>query len=287
MEIRLRRWQLVLIVLVAAAVTLSAQVRFGDRFQFNNGTRMLSGSADPEGSVTAPAGSIYARTNGDVYRKASGSGNTGWVDFGSGNPFDQDLNTTDDVEFDDLVVGSCTGCGGGGGGGGVVLVEQYTASASAALNFTTGITSTYDEYLFEFVNVVPASNSDLKILVSTNGGSSWDTSNVYRWQNATAWSAGTGQNSGGTATAWLLRGSNSTLTSGGAYNGSIRLYDPRSASLNKTFSGQILIDDNSLGLLIFQWAGTWRTATAVNAIQVSFASGNIASGKVRLYGVEK
>lgn len=43
---------------------------------------IYQGSGTPEGSVTAPAGSLYLRTNGAVYIKASGSGNTGWVAIG-------------------------------------------------------------------------------------------------------------------------------------------------------------------------------------------------------------
>jgi hypothetical protein len=45
----------------------------------SGGPTISSGAGDPEGSVTAPAGSIYLRTTGVVYSKASGSGNTGWV----------------------------------------------------------------------------------------------------------------------------------------------------------------------------------------------------------------
>jgi hypothetical protein len=42
-------------------------------------------NATPEGAVTAPVGSIVLRTDtGDVYKKTSGSGNTGWVDVSSG-----------------------------------------------------------------------------------------------------------------------------------------------------------------------------------------------------------
>jgi hypothetical protein len=42
-------------------------------------------TATPEGAVTAPVGSIVLRTDtGDVYKKTSGSGNTGWVDVSSG-----------------------------------------------------------------------------------------------------------------------------------------------------------------------------------------------------------
>lgn len=47
-----------------------------------NGIHVLSGTGDPEGVVTAPAGSLFLRTNGasgsSLYSKATGSGNTGW-----------------------------------------------------------------------------------------------------------------------------------------------------------------------------------------------------------------
>lgn len=39
---------------------------------------ILAGSVNPEGSVTAPQGSLYLRTDGNIYIKESGSGNTGW-----------------------------------------------------------------------------------------------------------------------------------------------------------------------------------------------------------------
>jgi len=38
------------------------------------------GSGSPEGAITAPVGCIYHRTDtGDIWRKTSGTGNTGWV----------------------------------------------------------------------------------------------------------------------------------------------------------------------------------------------------------------
>jgi len=46
------------------------------------GTLILTGSGSPEGSVTAPVGSEYLRTDGTTntthYVKTSGAGNTGW-----------------------------------------------------------------------------------------------------------------------------------------------------------------------------------------------------------------
>lgn len=53
-----------------------------------NGTLVLSGTATPEGSKTAPVGSLYLRKDGGagtcLYVKESGTGNTGWVVLGSG-----------------------------------------------------------------------------------------------------------------------------------------------------------------------------------------------------------
>lgn len=47
------------------------------------GVKLLTGSSNPEGAVTAPAGSLYLRSTGGAgttfYVKESGSGNTGWI----------------------------------------------------------------------------------------------------------------------------------------------------------------------------------------------------------------
>lgn len=51
----------------------------GQNFAVSGACQIHSGSGDPEGSVSAPAGSMYMRTNGTWYRKSSGSGNTNWV----------------------------------------------------------------------------------------------------------------------------------------------------------------------------------------------------------------
>ena len=49
----------------------------------SNGPRMMSGTGSPEGTVSAPIGSIWFQTDSTVgvthWRKATGAGNTGWV----------------------------------------------------------------------------------------------------------------------------------------------------------------------------------------------------------------
>jgi Pectate lyase superfamily protein len=63
---------------IIASTTVTASSGY-----FNAAVKWVTGSASPEGAVTAPVGSLYSRTGGGAgtsfYVKESGSGNTGWV----------------------------------------------------------------------------------------------------------------------------------------------------------------------------------------------------------------
>jgi hypothetical protein len=49
--------------------------------------------------------------------------------------------------------------GGAVEGGNMVLLSTQTASASASISFTTGIDSTYKEYMFIFNNIHPQTDT--------------------------------------------------------------------------------------------------------------------------------
>lgn len=173
--------------------------------------------------------------------------------------------------------------------GALVLREQHAASSSAALNFTTCISSAYDEYLIELVNVIPATNATvLWMQFSTNGGSSYDASAIYDYTAGYAYSGGVGV--GGSAT-------NSTkvliidaVSNSGNYGvvGSLRLLSPGSTALYKQVIGNAMRSDASgLGLVLISMGGAYKSATAVNAFRFLMDSGNIASGTIRVYGIAK
>ena len=42
--------------------------------------------------------------------------------------------------------------------GSLTLLSTQTASASATISFTSGIDSTYDSYVFKFINIHPAND---------------------------------------------------------------------------------------------------------------------------------
>ena len=83
------------------------------------------------------------------------------------------------------------------------LLEEHTASSSATLDFTTAITSAYDIYQFEFINIIPATNGALfNMRVSTDGGSTYDAGANYGWASWRWLSSGSGTqgaNSGASA----------------------------------------------------------------------------------------
>ena len=47
-----------------------------------------------------------------------------------------------------------------GFGDSLVLLSTQTASSSASINFTSGIDSTYKEYIFKYINIHPATDGD-------------------------------------------------------------------------------------------------------------------------------
>ena len=68
---------------------------------------------------------------------------------------------------DATAFGSITGLGN------LVFISRSTASSSASVSITSGINSTYKEYIFMFNNIHPATNAaKFRLIGSTDGGSS-------------------------------------------------------------------------------------------------------------------
>src|SRR6056300_957139 len=59
--------------------------------------------------------------------------------------------------------------------GNLILLSTQTASASASISFTSGIDSTYDSYVFKFIDIHPATNSaSLTFNGSSDTGSNYN-----------------------------------------------------------------------------------------------------------------
>jgi len=179
-------------------------------------------------------------------------------------------------------------------GGSMNLISTLTASSSANVSFTSGIDSTYDEYVFKFYNMHPATDDkNFQFQGSTNGGSSYGvtiTSTVFRaghneddstptfgyfaaddlaqstsYQRLDAGRTGNDSDSGLVGTLQLFSPSSTTFVKHFIYNGNTH------KSNNQSMEAFV--------------AGYFNTTSAINAINFQFASGNIDSGVIKLYGV--
>jgi hypothetical protein len=181
--------------------------------------------------------------------------------------------------------------GSGGSGGALVFLQEQVASASAELAFTNFISSTYDEYIFEFVGIRPATDAtDIRVEMGTGAGPTYDSASnyAYAWMSMNT----TGGTSGGApvgtpTTRWQVGGTvgignsaNSTLS------GRLYLYNPQ-ATVHRRAVAHYAYVDPSNNPVVQSFTGSWLSTTVATAIRFYMTSGNITSGTIRVYGVAK
>ena len=176
----------------------------------------------------------------------------------------------------------------------MTFISSQTASSSASISFTTGIDSTYDEYLFYCVNMHPSSDGVVfEWQVSSDGGSSYGmtiTSSAYRAYHY--------ESDAGSAVAYVAGDDLSQET---AYqhaleqvgndadqcaSGMLQLFSPSSTVSVKTWlshfntchKDNVTIDEYTSGYV--------NSTSAVNAINFRMASGNVDDGTIYMYGIK-
>lgn len=180
----------------------------------------------------------------------------------------------------------------GTGAPGMILLEQYTATSSATIDFTTFITSTYDEYLFELINVVPATNAvNLYMRMGTGAGPSWDTGNNYSYADYRFVTTPASANGGSTSQAQILVTNGTDTVSNASntcVNATLRLFNPQTTSNHKYVRGETCYVNSGSSLLEGTvLAARYSSTTALTGIRFLFSSGNITSGTFRVYGIPK
>ena len=192
---------------------------------------------------------------------------------------------------DATVVGSFTGlCN-------LIFISRSTASSSSSVSITSGLTSTYKEYIFFFNNIHPAqdgTNGRLTFNLSIDGGSNYNVTKTTTFFEASHDEGGSSTNLGyesghdiaqGTGYQNLAR----SLGNDADHNlgGFLHLFDPSNdtfvkhfiATINTNFAGD---PDYSAESFV---AGYANTTSAVNAISFQCTSGNIDAGTITMYGV--
>ena len=179
-------------------------------------------------------------------------------------------------------------------GGNLKLISTQTASSSANLSFTSGIDSTYKEYIFKFINIHPASDTvNLQINASVDGGSNYNVTKTtnfflgYHTEDDSAVALQYYANrdlSQSTGAQQIVTIGNANDDSG---SGTLHLFDPSNTTFVKHFISRMVAPtgedtQNCKDTLV---GGYFNTTSAVDAIQFSMSSGNIDSGTIKMYGV--
>ena len=177
-------------------------------------------------------------------------------------------------------------------GGAMTLLATQTASGSANLSFTSGIDSTYDKYVFKFINIHPATNAAFfTFQANAAGGSGYNetiTSTMFvayheedGSDSGLAYST-SGDQANGTAFQQIARGTRNEADDN--CSGYLHLFNPSST----TFVKHYIACANTVGTAesdVYHTAGYFNTTSAIDEIQFKMSSGNIDSGVIKLYGV--
>ena len=168
-----------------------------------------------------------------------------------------------------------------------VLLGTLTASNSPYLGDTTLLTTAgYQDFEIVFENILPVSAAELDMLLYINGG--WQTSG-YLFGGAMVNSAGSAIGYSATTKIPLSYPGSSPVNAPPncpGLSGKVTVWNAQSATNPKHFTGQIVY--NLTGTLeSATFAGAWMSGNqAVAGFVVSFITGNISTGSIKIYGLK-
>ena len=181
----------------------------------------------------------------------------------------------------------------GVGGGSMNLISTQTASSSSTISFTSGIDSTYKEYIFKFIDIHPSSdNVEFSFNGSSDGGSNYNVTKTTTVFNAYHDEADSATNVGYRTSEDLAQSTafQTFQIDYGADNdqngvGTLHLFDPSNTTFVKHFISRSSNYHNADYAIDCYVAGYFNTTSAIDAIQFKMSSGNIDSGTIKLYGI--
>ena len=197
------------------------------------------------------------------------------------------------VKLNNRGVKNATAFGSITGLGNLIFISRSTASSSSSVSITSGIDSTYKEYIFVFNNIHASTQAHFQVNFSADGGSNYNVTKTTSFFFSS-------HNEAGDSVSFSYQGSydlaqstsaqplglsfSSDSDAGGA--GYMHLFDPSNTTFVKHFiSVAGGFTDSDYYNTNFT-AGYCNTTSAIDAVQFSMASGNIDSGTIDLYGVK-
>jgi len=177
--------------------------------------------------------------------------------------------------------------------GTMVLLSSQTLSNAATVSFTSGIDSTYKEYVFKFIDVHPVTdqkNLSFQVDTGTNTNYNQTITSAFYWAyhnegdtTATLQYYTGGDQAQGTAFQVITEATGNVADECSC--GTLHLYDPASSTFLKHFMATTQTAEGTGHSTQSYVAGYINTTTAITRVQFKFNSGNIDSGIIKMYGI--
>ena len=191
---------------------------------------------------------------------------------------------------DATAVGTTTGLGN------LIFISRATASSSSSLSITSGIDSTYKEYIFFFNNMHPATDN---VSFQFNGTDDTSSHSFDITKTTTAFQA---YHSESDSEASLGYRGNDDVAQGTGYHtlmnqvsndadaniaGTLYLFEPSNTTFVKHFLARISGNNEDNHAQDGFSGGYFNTTAAITGLDFKFSSGNIDSGVIKMYGITK
>ena len=179
--------------------------------------------------------------------------------------------------------------------GSLTHIATQTASSSASISFTSGIDSTYKEYIFYIVNIHGATD-DAELQVGfRDGGSDYDATKTSSNFRAYHFESDSGSGLGYQTTRDLAQSTSfqslgqlqSSQDNDSCGVGYLHLFNPSSTTFVKHFIAQYShhYTYNAPGIVDNYTSGYCNVTAAIDGVQFKMSSGNIDSGQILLFGL--
>jgi len=175
-----------------------------------------------------------------------------------------------------------------------LITTNTISSGVSSSSFTSNIDSTYDTYLFKFINIHPANNNVNFTVNFRDGSSAFDATKTTTAFFGNGTESGSGQQlaySAGSDLAQSTGYQRITDTLGNdndsSCSGELFLFSPSNTTFVKHFLSRINLMWSGAGPIDWFVGGYCNTTTAIDGVDFKFASGNIDSGVIKMYGLSK
>ena len=181
--------------------------------------------------------------------------------------------------------------------GSLTHIATQTASSSASLSFTSGIDSTYKEYIFYFVDIHPETNRAIfQFQADTGTNTNYNITatttyfNAYHKEDDSATSLGYNDtHDDAQSTSFLNLTVHNSNNNDSCASGTLHIFNPSSSVFVKHFLSRFSHMYEQSNGDNYAWdnykGGYFNTQTALTRFQFKYSTGNIDSGQILLFGL--